>query len=146
MSGVGIGICAISESSNGLCHSYYFDISRSSRRGIRLWIILAFIARMIDPLADRVGQHILEAHALRPVFGAMYNMPIVPLTRFNDSVVMGSFLIALIAMVPSFFLFRYAIRCYRVTVVARLKNTRWWKLMQSTAFYKWYVKYEDLYG
>lgn len=106
----------------------------------------AFVAWVIDPIADILGQHVLEMHALRPLFGAMYNMPIVPLTRFNDSIVMGSFILSLALLVPGFYLFRWAIRRYRIAVVSKLKNTRWWKVMQSTALYKWYAKYEALYG
>ncbi len=106
----------------------------------------AFIAWITDPLADILGRHILETHALRPLFGTLYNMPIVPLTRFNDSIVMGSFAIALLLVIPAFYFFRWAIRRYRIAVVAKLKNTRWWKVMQSTALYKWYAKYEALYG
>ena len=106
----------------------------------------AFIAWTIDPLADFLGRHILETQALRPLFGAMYNMPIIPLTRFNDSIVMGSLAISLLLSIPGFYVFRWAIRRYRVAVLAKLKNTRWWQIMKSTAVYQWYAKYESLYG
>jgi len=106
----------------------------------------AFIAWMTDPIADVLGRHILESTSLRPLFGILYNMPIIPLTRFNDSVVMGSFAIAIILTVPCFYFFRWAIRRYRILVVSKLKSTRWWKVMKSTTLYKWYAKYEALYG
>jgi len=105
-----------------------------------------FIAWMTDPLADLLGRQILENTALRPLFATLYTMPIVPLTRFNDSIVMGSFAVALILTLPGFYLFRWMIRRYRVIVVSKLKSTRWWKVMKSTALYKWYAKYEALYG
>jgi hypothetical protein len=109
-------------------------------------LFFTFIAWMTDPLADLLGRQILENTALRPLFATLYTMPIVPLTRFNDSIVMGSFAVALILTLPGFYLFRWMIRRYRVIVVSKLKSTRWWKVMKSTALYKWYAKYEALYG
>jgi uncharacterized protein (TIGR03546 family) len=105
-----------------------------------------FVAWISDPLADILGRHILETAPLAPLFTQMYSMPLVPLTRFNDSIVMGSFLLSMLLTIPSFYLFRWAIRRYRITVVARLQKTRWWKLMKSTTLYKWYAKYDALYG
>lgn len=105
-----------------------------------------FIAYLFDPLADQLGRSVLEAPALRPLFVQMYNMPLVPLTRFNNSIVMGSMVVGLILVIPAFFLFRLLILKYRETVVARLKGTRLWKAFAATKFYSWYTKYNELYG
>ena len=32
------------------------------------------------------------------------------------------------------------------TVVARFKQTKFWKAIQATSFYKWYYTYDNLYG
>jgi uncharacterized protein (TIGR03546 family) len=106
----------------------------------------AFIAWIVDPLADVMGRHILENMTLRPLFATLYNMPIVPLTRFNDSIVMGSLAISIVLSVPGFYFFRWAIRRYRNLFLSRIRTTRWWKFMQATTLYKWYAKYEALYG
>lgn len=105
-----------------------------------------FVAFLIDPLADSLGRVVLETKALRPLFTEMYNMPFVPLTRFNDSIVMGSMMISLILLIPAFILFKILIYKYRVTVVARFKQTKFWKVFAATKFYGWYTKYHELYG
>lgn len=105
-----------------------------------------FVAFLLDPLTDFLGRKVLESEALRPAFVELYNMPIVPLTRFNNSIVMGSGLLGFVLAIPMFFIFKRLIQQYRVTVVARYKGTKIWKAFAATSFYKWYNKYEELYG
>jgi uncharacterized protein (TIGR03546 family) len=105
-----------------------------------------FIAFLVDPLADVFGRWALELETLRPLYTQMYQMPIVPFTRFNNSIVMGSLLTSLILVIPAFFIFKKLILKYREVVVARFKQTKVWKIFTATTFYKWYVKYDDLYN
>ncbi len=105
-----------------------------------------FIAYLVDPAANVLGRSILESESLRPFFVSMYNAPIVPLTRFNDSIVMGSGVISFALVIPLFFLFKFLISKYREKVVAKYKESKIWKAWIGTSFYKWYSKYQDLYG
>lgn len=104
------------------------------------------VAFIVDPVADWVGQQVLEAEALRSMFVVLYNMPILPLTRFNNSVVMGSGVIGFIFAIPLFFVFKSFIQKYRQTVLARFRDSKFWKMWTTTTFYKWYSKYQELYG
>jgi len=106
----------------------------------------SFVAWLIDPLADVLGAAVLESESLRPLFTTMYHLPIIPLTRFYNSVTMGSALISL-ALLP--FVYRGAsrlVQAYRDTVVARLEKNRWWKMWKSTTLYNLYLKYESFKG
>lgn len=106
----------------------------------------SFIAWILDPLHHAIGQAVLENESLIPLFTEMYNMPLVPLTRFNNSIVMGSGLVA-IALSPIVFVgSRIAIAKYREAVVARFQQTKFWKAVQATSLYKFYATYEQLYG
>ncbi len=105
-----------------------------------------FIAFLFDPITDPLGRSILESSSLRPLFITLYNIPFVPMTRFNNSIVMGSAVISWVLVVPSFFLFKALIVKYRETVVARYKNSKIWKFWAGTSIYQWYSKYQHLYG
>ncbi|PIS10335.1 MAG: DUF2062 domain-containing protein [Bdellovibrio sp. CG10_big_fil_rev_8_21_14_0_10_47_8] len=105
-----------------------------------------FVAYVFDPVSDYIGRNVLESQSLRPLFTTLYNAPLVPLTRFNDSIVMGSAIISLALVIPLFFAFKIAIFKYREQVVARYKQSKIWKAWAGTSFYKWYSKYNDLYG
>lgn len=106
----------------------------------------AFMAYLLDPVFDSVGRMILEMPSLQGLFTTLYNMPIIPFTRFNNSVVMGSGVVAFLLSPFIYILFLYLVRKYRITVVARVKNTKIWKAIQATSLYKWYYKYDQLYG
>ncbi len=105
-----------------------------------------FVAFLIDPLADQLGRSILESQSLRPIFVSLYNMPLVPLTRFNNSIVMGSAVVGLLLAVPGFFIFKNLIIKYRITVVEQFRTTKIWKAFAATKIYNWYCKYTELYG
>ena len=104
-----------------------------------------FVAFLFDPVADAIGRKVLELESLRPLFVKLYNLPIVPFTRFNDSIVMGSLLVSLLLFIPGFFIFRLLIDRYRTLVVARIRETKLWKALTATKLYNWYVSYEKLY-
>ena len=103
-----------------------------------------FIAFAFDPIADILGRAVLESQSLRPLFITLYNMPLVPLTRFNNSITMGSGLIGFLLAIPCFFVTKILIIKYRVSVVARIKGTKWWRAMQATSFFKWYDSYNKI--
>lgn len=105
--------------------------------------IMAFL---IDPLANHLGQIILESQSLRPLFVSLYNMPLVPMTRFNNSLVMGSGVIGFLFAIPLFFIFRVLIIKYRVHIVQNFQNSKIWKFWKTTTLYKIYSKYNELYG
>ncbi len=105
-----------------------------------------FVAFIFDQPAHYLGKAILETDSLRPLFVTMYNMPLVPMTRFNNTIVMGSMVVSIVLLPFAFFGFRILIEKYRATVVARFKGTKFWKAFAATKFYNWYLKYDELYG
>ncbi len=106
----------------------------------------AFAGYLLDPIFHSVGSAVLEMPSLQGLFTAMYNMPLVPLTRFNNSIVMGSAVVT-IALSPVVFLIsRALVAKYRDTVVARFRESKFWKAVQATSLYRWYYTYDNLYG
>lgn len=106
----------------------------------------AMVAYIFDPMFDQVGQVILEMESFKPLYTTMYNMPIVPFTKFYNSVVMGAGVVA-IAMFPVIFILtKILVKKYRLKVVAKFEKTKFWKAIKATSFYKWYAKYDQLYG
>lgn len=102
-----------------------------------------FTAFLLDPLFDKIGQKVLELPALQGLFTDMYNMPIVPFTRFNNSIVMGSGVVTFALSPVVFFLSIYLVKKYREIFVARFKDTKLWKAIEATKFYQWYYKYDQ---
>jgi uncharacterized protein (TIGR03546 family) len=108
--------------------------------------VFAIPAYLLDPVFHSIGSKILEMDSLNSTFTQLYNMPIVPMTRFNNSVVMGSGVLAIALAPVVYVLALILIRTYRATVVARFQNTSVWKAWKATTLYQWYSKYEALHG
>lgn len=106
----------------------------------------AFAAWLLDDIFHWAGATVLELEALRPLFTTLYNMPLVPFTRFNNSVVLGSGIIAILLSPLVYLLAKKLVIKYRLTVVDKFKETKFWHAFKATSFYKWYTTYESLYG
>lgn len=106
----------------------------------------ALVAFLLDPLFDLMGGYFLEIEALYPLYETLYNLPIIPFTKFNNSIVMGAAVVSVLMTPFVYFISRSLIVKYRKTFVARFKQTKLWKFIKATAFYKWYVKYDEYFG
>jgi uncharacterized protein (TIGR03546 family) len=104
------------------------------------------LAYALDPLFDVAGRSVLEIDALNPLYTSLYNMPIVPMTRFNNSIVMGSGVIALLLSPFVYYGAKALIFKYREVVVTRIRGTAIWKAFTASTFYGWYQKYESFTG
>ncbi len=106
----------------------------------------ALVAWLFDPVFGSVGVAILEAESMRTVFAAMYNMPLIPLTHFNNSITMGAGVTSLALAPIIFFASKRLIMTYREQVVQRFKSSRLWRLWTGTVFFKMYSTYEKFQG
>ncbi|MFT3724527.1 MAG: TIGR03546 family protein [Hyphomonadaceae bacterium] len=91
----------------------------------------AFLHWCLDPIFHSLGASVLESESLNGLFTTLYNMPLVPLTRFNNSIVMGAGIFTLLASPIVFFCSRLLILKYREKVVERFKQTKLWKSRKS---------------
>ena len=90
--------------------------------------IFKLISVAVAPLVDLAGWEILHIEALQPFFTSLYNMPFVPLTKFNNTLVAGGLVCGIVLWLPAFFLVSLLIPLYRNNVAAKIRNS---KLVQS---------------
>ncbi|MGI9474097.1 MAG: TIGR03546 family protein [Rubripirellula sp.] len=62
-----------------------------------------FLATKLDPYSHEVGNFVLTHPQLNQTANTAWSLPLVPWTDLNNTVVMGSFLIGVGALVPVFF-------------------------------------------
>jgi uncharacterized protein (TIGR03546 family) len=70
----------------------------------------------------------------------LYNTVIGRLQRFNNSVVMGSFVFSLLFFVPLVLLMNAAIRRYREHILIWVKKTRIMQMITASKLYSLYEK------
>ncbi len=59
-------------------------------------VFFKLLAFLIDPVGDKLGYGVLTADFLVPLWKWLSALPIIPYTRFNNTVVIGDFLIGVI--------------------------------------------------
>ncbi|MDR2587897.1 MAG: TIGR03546 family protein [Spirochaetales bacterium] len=84
--------------------------------------LFALGAPLLDAPSGMIGGYILGLAPLRGIFTTMYNMPLVPYTRFNDTLVMGGLALGLAAWLPVFFMCIGLVKAYRNTLREKIVN------------------------
>jgi uncharacterized protein (TIGR03546 family) len=102
------------------------------------WALFVPIGFLLDPLFDWIGHSLLFTPSLTPLWTSLYNMPIVPLTNFNNTVVLGSLVFALLFLVPLFLAMRWAVARYRVTVGERVRQSKFYRWVMASKAYNVY--------
>ena len=105
------------------------------------WAIFVPVGFALDPLFDAIGKTLLGSGALRGLWTSLYNVPVVPFTNFNNSVVLGSFVFWLVTFVPFYFVWKWAVARYREKVYERLKR---WRIFHVITASKLYTTYRSL--
>jgi uncharacterized protein (TIGR03546 family) len=111
------------------------------------WLVFSGVAYAVDPLSHQFGLLLLTGvGGLQGLWTTLYNAPIVPYTRFNNTVLMGSLIIALIALYPVYLGGRTMLVKYRETVVERLSRWKIVQVVKASSLYRWYMRYSELKG
>ena len=75
--------------------------------------VFALIGLFTDPLCGAIGHFILTASALIPLWTSLYNMPLIPFTKFNNTVVMGNIALSFVFFAPVYILSNRFLLYYR---------------------------------
>jgi uncharacterized protein (TIGR03546 family) len=95
--------------------------------GMLAWAVCVPIGFMLDPLFDRLGHWLLiDASALRPFWISWDNTPILALTSFDNTVVLGSVVVWLVLFIPLGLLSRYGVIHYRATLGEQVRRSRFY--------------------
>lgn len=102
------------------------------------WTLFVPVGFALDPLFHRLGVALLEAPALQGLWTALYNTPGVPLTSYNNTVVLGSLVGWLLLWLPIFFFARWLVVRYRVMIFERLKRMRFFRAVAASKLFTYY--------
>jgi len=105
--------------------------------------IFTLVGLALDPIANRIGFYLLvDKESLTPMWTYLYNLPIVPFTRFYNTAVLGNFVLSLILFVPVFFAVKIFIVQYRAKFQQRVEKWKIMKMFKLSSFYKFYEQYK----
>ena len=122
-----------------------FDVNFSA--ALLAMALCKLVAYMLDPLFHALGFFILvKIGFLQGLWTTMYNAPIAPLTRFNNTVVMGSFAFAAICFYPAFLGIKRATIAYRTHIHSRIEKLHIYKVLDRSKLVNYYRKFRDWRG
>jgi len=104
-----------------------------------------FVAYLMDPVFHVLGSSVLENKSLKPLFTYFYNAPIIPWTRFYNSIVMGSGVLSLLLTPFLFLISLWFIKKYRKSIYQNFKQSKTLIAFKATTIYQWYAKYNEYY-
>jgi uncharacterized protein (TIGR03546 family) len=134
-----IGLTPLVNLHNAVVFAAIVLLNVSFAGGMLGWALFVPMGFLLDPVFDRIGHKLLlETPALEPLWTSLYNMPVAPLTNFNNTVVLGSLVFALVLFVPLFFATRWAVTRYRATVGERVRQSRWYRAVTASKVYNLY--------
>ena len=112
--------------------SFFFNHNHGSK------LITLAIIKICSPLIliqlDVLGWNILTMEALQPFFTNLYNMPFVPFTKFNNTLVAGGLAAGIILWIPVFILFMILVPLYRNKISPKIRETKLVKFIQKIPF------------
>lgn len=86
------------------------------------------VAPWLTPLTHGIGFNVLTLGSLEPVWERLIQLPIIRWTRFNNSVLMGSLILGLLAAYPMYWSSKKGFETYGTPLFAKLRNSgpiRW---------------------
>jgi uncharacterized protein (TIGR03546 family) len=103
------------------------------------WVLAIPVGFALDPLFDALGNLLLlDTPALRPLWITLANTPVVPLTNFNNTVVLGSVVSWVVLALPIYFFASWGVGRYRAILYPRLQRTRVFRVVTASKLYNVY--------
>jgi uncharacterized protein (TIGR03546 family) len=111
------------------------------------WAGFSLLAYALDPLFHLLGLFLLtRIDFLQPFWTELYNTPLLPYTRFNNTVVLGSLVFSLLAFYPLYRAGCLMVVKYRETFLERINRWEVVQIIKASSLYKWYLRYSELRG
>lgn len=102
--------------------SFFFRHNHSAK--LLSMAVLKIFSPAFAPLIDQFGWAILHIEVLQPLFTSWYNMPFIPFTKFNNTLVAGGLVSGAVLWLPVFALFMALVSLYRNTIGVKLRNSK----------------------
>ncbi len=100
--------------------------------------VFSGVAYLADPAFHAFGVWMLEHESLKDLWTSIYDNEWWAMTRFYNTVVLGSFVSAVILCAPMFPLTMVAIKQYRTHIHARIQKLKIVKALKGTKIYSIY--------
>ncbi|HOX16966.1 MAG TPA: TIGR03546 family protein [Spirochaetales bacterium] len=126
--GMATGVLLALVPSGNLLWIALFFISFMTKANYGMTMLVMGVGKLLVPLLarpiDGLGAWLLRMTSLRGLFERLYDLPVLPLTRFNNTLVMGGLAIGALLWLPLFFAMRALIHAYRENLAPKIAGSK----------------------
>jgi len=98
--------------------------------GLASAALFSIVSPLLDPVTHALGGlFLVKLGFLAPVWTFLYNVPVLPWTRFNNTVVLGSLLLGTALVYPAYLAAIPLCEKYRETAAVRLRKLKLVKIL-----------------
>jgi uncharacterized protein (TIGR03546 family) len=106
-------------------------------------VIFSALLPLLDPLAKELGAWMLvDMQWLRPVWSALYHMPLIAFTYFNNTVILGHIVIMLVVIAPLTLGLEKLLTKKQVSITNHICRTNLWQTMITKRFWRRFHEYK----
>lgn len=98
------------------------------------------IGYLFDPLMESLGASLLASPALVDLWSTLYQGDLWRIMHFNNTLTLGSSVVALLLALPLFLIFNSLIRNYRNHILSWVRKSKLSALLKASRFYGIYSK------
>ncbi len=111
------------------------------------YLLASMFAYLLDPVFHNLGFFLLtQIDFLQPFWETLYNTVLSPLTRFYNTVVMGSFVSGIILFLPIYFGMKKFVVLYRDKLEVKITRLKIVQMISGSKIYQAYEKIRDFGG
>lgn len=93
--------------------------------------LVSLFAWMLDPMFNSIGYSVLTYPPLEGFFSWLFDVPFVGFTRFNNTIVMGSFVFSMMLYIPIFVLIKILVKLWRKKIAIKFGDSAIVKFFQK---------------
>lgn len=108
--------------------------------GMLTILAVSLVNPLFDKLTDPIGYALLTSQALKPLWTKLYNMPIVPWTGFNNTVVPGGLVLGAALFAPVYLAGKRFGVFYNEKFRERIMGSKIVKGLKASWMFDWYFK------
>lgn len=94
--------------------------------------VFSGLAYLLDPMFNSVGLSLLQNESMQATWTTMYNSTFWRVANFNNTIVMGSLVVSLAALVPVVLILNVFIKQYRSHILVFINNSKIARMLQSS--------------
>lgn len=124
---------------------FIIDINLSA--AILSFTLFSIVAFIFDPFFHWLGYQLLtQIGFLKDFWTTLYNAPVAPLTRFNNTVVMGSLVSGFILFFPVYIGMKKFVVEYREHIGSKVEKLKIYQTLKKSSLIRLYTRIRDLGG